>query len=104
MAHGIEDKRSKYTFALDTGIIDTWGKRLGPHGVAVYAVLARFAGVSSQTLSQQAIADTLGISRRQVGRSIDVMVEAGFVAITEIPAGNGYSYKRFAYTLLPVWG
>lgn len=64
----IRDRRNKGWFWVDNEIIDTYGKYIGPLGIAVYLSLCRHADVQSQWSfpSQETIAMELGISSRCV--------------------------------------
>lgn len=78
---GVSDRREHPFFVVDNDIIKKYGRQLGPYGIAVYAALAMHAGRDAIAWpSYQTIADEIGASRRQVMRSIGVMVELGIIA------------------------
>jgi hypothetical protein len=43
MPFSVEDRRKRGYFTIDNILLDEYGERLGPYGIAVYAALARFA-------------------------------------------------------------
>lgn len=68
-------------FRAPNALIDQHGKELGPSGVAVYCVLARYANGETRKAfpSHGLIAKRLGISRRTVIRKIKQLQEVGLI-------------------------
>jgi hypothetical protein len=77
----VKDGREFPFFTIDNALISEYGAQIGAYGVAVYNVLAMYAGQSSKSWpSYQKIADTLGIGRTKVIETIALLVELGLVA------------------------
>lgn len=68
-------------FRVPNTLIDNYGRELGPSGVAVYCVLARYANGETRKAfpSHSQIAGKLGISRRTVIRKIKQLQEVGLI-------------------------
>jgi Helix-turn-helix domain len=68
-------------FWANHALVDGYGPRIGAHGVAVYAVLARLAGQIDQGChpSFQTIAERLKLSRRQVINVIQHLEACGLI-------------------------
>lgn len=77
----IRDSRVNKRFFVDNVIVTQFGKILGPHGIAVYCSLCKFADKETQTCfpSYKTIGDLVGVSRSQVGKSLKQMKELGLV-------------------------
>ncbi|MHB9026282.1 MAG: helix-turn-helix domain-containing protein [Armatimonadota bacterium] len=93
----VRDQRDPGWAWFDNEIIDVYarricadGKPLGVGGVAVYAMLARFAGTRGHChLSLSRIADTLGISRPTVIKYLGKLEEMGLIAkVTHMVEGK----------------
>ena len=123
------DKRRRGFFILDNEVIDafanapgtvTWTRKpkrpgtppqrveirraLGPQGIAVYAVLVRMADRASHKArpSLGAIADMLGMSRRQVIREVERLQAVRLVRVTTNRKPNSRELAPSTYELLPV--
>lgn len=87
-------------FRIGDLLLTGYGRKLGPYGIAVYAVLATYADSQEQTanLSYQAIADMTGMSRRQAIRKIDLLISLGIVSreqrLHERPTGEQQHYPN----------
>lgn len=68
-------------FRVPNRLIDGCGRVLGPSGIAVYCVLARYANNLTQEAfpSHKQIAQKVGISRRTVIRKIKKLQELGLI-------------------------
>ncbi len=78
----LRDGRTRGWFHIDNALIDRYGMEIGAYGVAVYAVLARHADAKGVCFpSYQGIADRLGISRRQVIRTVAALAGFGLIRI-----------------------
>jgi len=78
----LRDGRRRGWFHIDNALLDDFGARIGAYGVAVYAALARHADAKGVCFpSYQGIADKLGVSRRQVIRTVAVLVEHGLIRV-----------------------
>lgn len=86
----LRDGRQRGWFHIDNALLDDFGAAIGAYGVAVYAALARHADAKGVCFpSYQGIADKLGISRRQVIRTVAVLVERGLIRVqTRRPPGK----------------
>lgn len=87
---------------MDTRVLETYGKVLGPIGLAVYCALAKFADNETRKSwpSHATIADLIGSSGRSVRRYIDVMCHYGLVRKTTRYAEDG-SQTSNGYELMP---
>src|SRR5262245_61791298 len=100
MAPRVVLKRAHY-FSLDNDIIDVHGKTIGALGVALYAVLARYAhrqtGACWPSIGR--LAEVLGLARSTVKVYLRRLEEVGLLTITarRDTAGDPTSHR---YTLL----
>lgn len=89
-------------FSLSNRIVDEWGRVLTAGGLAVYTVMARHANNESSHawMSQQTIAECLGLTRQTVGEYLSDIVALGLAERFEerMPDGS----VRHTYELLPV--
>lgn len=85
MGHQIRDKRNVGWAWIHNSIIDEYGPRMGPHGIAVYIYLARRVSNDGQECfpSYQTIANAIGSSRRKVIYTIKQLVDMKLVDIEE---------------------
>lgn len=79
----VTDGRKIRFLWVDVAIVDHDLATIGPDAFAVYAVLSRFAGNSTQRAwpSLMTIADVVGLSRNTVKKSIKTLVEAELVSV-----------------------
>jgi hypothetical protein len=93
-------KRAHF-FSIDNDIIDVYGPTIGAIGVAIYAVLARFAnrqtGECWPTIGR--IARTLDLARSTVKVYLHKLKDAGLIDIIERQDGAGDPTSNL-YTLL----
>lgn len=100
----IRDRRQSSWFWMDKDILDTHGPRIGAYGIAVYALLARYADNKGHAFpSLKAMVRTLGISRQSVVRSLESLVNAGLVSKGARKSEKG-AHVTNLYTLLHVSG
>ena len=93
----MSDGQRSYRFCLYDEVIDTYASQIGPHGLAVYAVLARYAKKRESWPSYATIRKKLGMSRRGVIYAMDKLIEVGLVqkeartSTTGAPSSNLYA-------------
>jgi hypothetical protein len=98
----IRDRRDSSWFWLDKAILDTHGAKIGPYGIAVYALLARHADNKGHAFpSLKAMVRVLGMSRQSVVRTLDVLVNAGLISKGYRKSEQG-DHASNIYTLLHV--
>jgi len=67
-------------YTIDNDIIDTYGKAMGPYGIAVYNVIARHADKNGGAFpSYQLIEEKTDISRPKVASTIKHLVSLGLI-------------------------
>lgn len=92
--------REQEYFTMDEIILDEYGKVLGPHGIAVYACLARLAGQDRSCQPGYAtIATYTGMSKRQVLREIAKLADLGLILITPRRNPRTKEHNTNLYTL-----
>lgn len=70
------------TFTIDNRFFSRYGATVGPHGIAIYCMLAAFADDKGQCQSSlRAITSVTGMSRRQVIRVIAKLVDLDLIAV-----------------------
>ncbi len=79
----IRDCRNGNWYFVDNKLIKEYGRILGPHGIAVYNVLAMYSNSETQQAnpSFKTIADTLGMSRRHVIRMVELLQKYNLVHV-----------------------
>jgi hypothetical protein len=79
----IRDRRTVRRFFIDNIILDEYGKKLGPYGIAVYTALCRFANLEDQTCypSVATIAKRTGMSENKARKCIHELEEMGLISI-----------------------
>lgn len=98
----VEDRRKRPYFTIDNALLDTHGKRLGPHGIAVYTALARFANTDQECWpSRRAIHERTGVSLPQINRELNKLVDFGLILITPQFNEKGDQTSNL-YTLLDI--
>lgn len=104
----IRDIRKSPFVWYDRAIIEKYGRDLGPFGHSVYAALCLHADNKGQTCtpSYKTIAEYYGMSRRQVLRELDKLVELGLVAKTtrKVKSEDKKNNLTNEYTLLDLPG
>lgn len=100
----IRDRRQSSWFWMDKDILDIHGSKIGPYGIAVYALLARYADNKGHAFpSLNAMVKTLGMSRQSVVRTLEVLVNAGLISKGYRKSEKG-DHATNIYTLLHVEG
>lgn len=72
--------------------IDTYG--LDPYEFRVLAHVARRAGKTACTASQDTIADACGINKRKVMKALQILCDAGILSKTRTGRTNHYSLQK----------
>ena len=100
MAQIVILKRAHF-FSIDNDIIDVYGPTIGAIGVAIYAVLARFANRTTGECwpSIERIARTLDLARSTVKVYLHKLKDAGLIDIIERQDAAGDPTSNL-YTLL----
>ncbi|MCC6454461.1 MAG: hypothetical protein IT328_05920 [Caldilineaceae bacterium] len=76
----VNDGREFPFFIIGNALITDYGAKIGAYGVAVYNVLAMYAGQSDKSWpSYQKIADLIGISRQKAFDTVALLVDLGLV-------------------------
>lgn len=101
----VRDERRRGWFAISNEVVDAYGPQIGANGLAVYAVLARFADSSTREAhpSHERIAKLTVLSRRTVINSLNKLRDVGLIAITKRYTDNAAGGRRqmpSLYTLL----
>jgi hypothetical protein len=100
----VVDRRKRGYFTVDNVLLDVYGSQLGPHGIAVYAALARFANHDQECWpTYRTITDRTGVSRRQIVREIEKLEDLKIIAITRRVDEKGQRTSHL-YTLLDIVG
>ncbi|RIK38001.1 MAG: hypothetical protein DCC55_22440 [Chloroflexi bacterium] len=99
MSDLLRDNRQPGFCIIDNELLDEYAPRIGAYGVAVYALIVRFAGRKDAAFpSYQTIADRIGISRRKAISTVQALLDMGLIEKTKRvgPTGNTSNL----YTLL----
>lgn len=100
----VEDRRKRGYFTVDNVLLDVYGKQLGPHGIAVYTALARFANGDSECWpSYRTITERTGVSRTQITREIAKLEKMKIISIAQRIDEKGQRASHL-YTLLDIVG
>lgn len=98
------DRRRRGYFTIDNVLLDAYGAQLGPHGIAVYAALSRFANQEQECWpTYRTITDRTGVSRRQIVREIEKLEALKIIAVTRRVDEKGQRTSHL-YTLLEIMG
>lgn len=92
----LRDRREPGHLWADNEIFDVFGDALGPNGIVVYMVLARYAYGTTVKLSLRELATYARVGKDTVSRSLKVMLELGL--IVEAEAGKAKAAKQFSLT------
>ncbi len=97
----IRDARASHRFFVDNAVITSYGKVLGPYGIAVYVALCMHAGKSTQTCwpSHKTLAEEIGIGPGKVRKCLQELKHLGLIAISARRGKNGGQTSNI-YTLL----
>lgn len=77
----VRDTRRTYTFYMDDALIDIYGPQIGAYGVALYALLARYAKHHEAWPGYKTMAAQLHISRMTVIRTLQCLARVGLIEI-----------------------
>ena len=100
----VEDKRGHYFYRIDNAVIEEYGPKIGAYGLAVYNVLAMYAGRKDSAFpSLRTIEKDLGISRPTIVKAIDTLIEVGLITKERRRNERG-DHTSNVYTLVPVRG
>lgn len=99
----ISDDRKPGWCWIDNDVIDKYGPVIGPHAIAVYLVLARYANKDTRKAwpSFATIAKLAGVSRPTAIKAIGKLLDAGLIATEKRSSGYG-DWDSNSYTLLAV--
>jgi hypothetical protein len=98
----VVDRRRRGYFTVDNVLLDVYGQQLGPHGIAVYTALARFANSDQECWpTYRAITQRTGVSRRQIIREIQKMEDLNIISVTRRLDEKGQRTSHL-YTLLEI--
>ncbi len=98
----IKDCRRSGWLWLHDEILDKYGATIGPIGLAVYLILARFAGKKGTAFpSLERMAVIGGVSKRSVQRALLHLKELGLISITYRTREDN-SQTSNVYALLPL--
>jgi hypothetical protein len=102
-ADGLVDQRDPGFFIVDDEVIDEYGAKIGPLGIAVYNVLVKHANKFGASCfpSYQTIADKLGISRNSAMKGVEILVAEKLVRKDRREDSTG-APKSNDYKILPV--
>lgn len=101
----VADRRKRGYFTIDNVLLDIYGERLTPYGIAAYACLARFANSDQQCWpSMETIAKRTGMSSRHARRMIGLLAELNIISITPQYNPQTKEHTSNLYTLLDIVG
>lgn len=104
IAFSVTDRRKQGYFTIDNVLLDIYGKELGPHGIAVYAALARFANQESECWpTYRTITERTGVSRAQIARETAKLKSLGIIDVVAQVDDKG-ERKANLYILLDIVG
>lgn len=93
----VRDARKPGWFWIDNDLLDQHGAIIGPHGIAVYAALARFADSRGECYpATTTIARITGLSRATVSTTLAALVDRRIVAVTHT-AGRVNVYHLLSF-------
>jgi hypothetical protein len=101
----VRDLRGGGWFRVDNTVIDKYGAALGAYGIAVYAVLCRFANNDTQETypSLATIGKRIGCARSTVQKSIKALEVEGLICKEQVRSDRG-DWDHNRYWLLDVRG
>ncbi len=102
MEFEVKSKREFPFYIVDNAVLDIYGPKIGPYGIAVYSALARYAD-REQTCypSLKSIASKTGISRRTVIGTLQKLVGLGLIEVERRHSPKGDRASNL-YILLPI--
>ena len=99
----VRDKRNGKWWWCHNVVIDQYGPALGPHGIAVYVALCRYANDDGACWPSIAtIGRDTGMSPNRVRRSLSDLERAGLISIMHRPDEQTKLHQTSIYTLLEV--
>ena len=99
----VRDKRNGKWWWCHNVVIDHYGPALGPHGIAVYVALCRYANDDGACWPSIAtIGRDTGMSPNRVRRSLSDLERAGLISIMHRPNEQTKLHQTSIYTLLEV--
>jgi hypothetical protein len=92
----VRDVRPEDGYFMDTAILDEYGQKLGPYGIAVYSALCRCArqGTCESSPSVATIADLIGAGTTKVREMLHLLDELGLIDT------QNRKYESNLYTIL----
>jgi hypothetical protein len=102
----VQDNRARGWCWIDHAVIDNYGARIGPYGLALYMALARHAN-SDRTCwpSYETLAGELGMSRRKVIEVAKDLKEMGLIEVSgrkTIAEDGSITYRSNVFILCRV--
>lgn len=95
-----KDERKRGWYWIDNAVLDQFGERIGPIGLAIYNVLARWSNSDRQSYpSVSTIAKVLSISQTSARKYLGVLEESGLVKCEPRVSEDGDPSSN-AYTLM----
>ena len=96
----VRDMRNGHFFWMHNVVLDDYGAQLGAYGIAVYAVLCRFANNETQLAFPgiATIASRVACSERQVQRMLKKLEAIGLIGIRSVNTKTG-AYAHNEYVL-----
>ncbi len=86
----ITSRRRWPFYIVDNAILDIYGPKIGPYGIAVYSALARYADREGTCYpSMGSIAKKTGISRRTVISTLQKLVEFKLIEVERRHSARG---------------
>lgn len=96
----VTDQRTLGWFWCHDRIIDAYGSKIGPIGIAVYVCLTRHADKAGESFpAKVTIAAEIGVSKRAVDEAISRLVGLKLITVTQRKAAPG-DHDSNLYTLL----
>jgi hypothetical protein len=101
--HKIRDRRTENRYFVDNVILDEYGEKLGPYGLAVYMALCRFADLDDQDCypTHETIAKRTGMARTTVLAKLKELRELRLVTWEKRQRSDGGNTSNIYYLLDP---
>src|ERR1041385_8398041 len=101
MAH-VRDRRDADWFWMNKSVIDVYGAKIGVHGIAVYALLAKCANQEGHAIpSLRYMAQKLNIGTSTVQRYLEILVENKLIERQRRTSEHG-GFTSTEYILLTI--
>ena len=102
MEFEVKSKRAFPFYIVDNAVLDIYGPKIGPYGIAVYSALARYADHEGACYpSTGSIARKTGICRRKVVSTIQLLADFKLIEIERRHSPKGDRASNL-YVLLPI--